>query len=132
MPTACWARLREDIDCGMRRGAWYDTVSVGQFEISLAVHGQERTFSRDTFDIVATRPTRWTIVVNASNASVIPARWAKGYAVCPQCAMRQLPMGRPQALRCDGCNGLYEVAWEETYLDPYGGSNSGGYKAPRF
>ena len=132
MQTACWARLREDVDCGIRRGAWYETVSTGQFEISLAVHGQERTFSRDTFEIVASRPTRWTIVAHASNAAVIPARWAKGYAVCPQCAMRQLPMGRPQILRCEGCNGLYEVAWEETYFDTGGGQNSGDGKTLRF
>ena len=131
MQAARWARLCEDVDCGVRRGAWYETVSVGQFEVSVAVHGQERTFARDTFEIVSTRPTRWTIVINANNAPVIPARWPRGYAVCPQCAMRQLPMGRPQVLRCDGCNGLYEVAWDEPYLGSEGEPGR-GRRLPRF
>ena len=118
-----WARLSKDLDCGLRRGAWYRTVSVGTSEVALAVHGQTRSVARGSLEIVASRPTRWTIVSNARNAAVIPARWARGYAVCPSCRMRQLPMGRPRRLRCEGCNGLFDVAWDEPYLSRFGDSH---------
>jgi hypothetical protein len=123
MNSVQWARLSRDMDCGLRRGAWYRTIAVGSAEVALAVHGKTRSISRNALEIVSTKPTRWTVVANAGNATLIPARWARGYAVCPNCRMRQLPMGRPQLLRCDGCNGLFEVAWDEPYLSRFGDSD---------
>ncbi len=116
MANELWARLCEDIDCGLRRGAWYRTVSVSPLEALLLVHGKERSFSRDTLEIIDSPPYRWTVVRGASNAGLIPMRWGRGYVVCPGCRMRQLPMGRPRVLRCERCNGLFEIAWDEPYL----------------
>jgi len=116
MPAMKWARLREDVDCGLRRGAWYRTVDLGQSEVMLEVHGRERSFDVHFLEIVNNRPMKWTIVSGARNAVLIPARWRKGYAVCPNCRWRQLPLGQPQALRCEGCNEVFEVAWGEPYL----------------
>jgi hypothetical protein len=67
-------------------------------------------------ELVATRPAQWTIVSRARNSAVIPARWAKGYAVCPSCRYRQLPIGRPQAMRCDDCCQRFDIAWDQPYL----------------
>ncbi len=116
MPGTGWARLRQDVDCGLRRGAWYETVALGRTEALLAVRGQQRFLPLRHLEIVSDRPTDWTVVAQASNAAVIPPRWAKGYAVCPACRHRQLPMGRPPRLRCDDCQGLFDVAWDRPYL----------------
>ena len=116
MPTPLWARLREDIDCGLRRGAWYETVARGWTEVLLDVHGKRQAVPLRYLEIVSQRPDRWTVVSRASNAAVIPERWAKGYAVCPSCRYRQLPMGRPARLRCDHCHDVFEVAWNQPYL----------------
>ena len=116
MPAELWARLSQDVDCGLRRGAWYRTVYVGLAEVSLIVHGKERAFDRDTLEVIDTPPYRWTVVTGAANTTVIPPRWSKGYVVCPSCRMRQLPLGQPEVLRCERCNGLFEIAWDEAYL----------------
>ena len=116
MPAEQWARLSEDIDCGLRRGAWYRAVSVSPSEVLLLVHGKEKPFARDTLEVIDSPPFRWTLVTGASNAGLIPVRWGKGYVVCPGCRMRQLPLGRPQVLRCERCNGAFEIAWDEPYL----------------
>jgi hypothetical protein len=116
MPAEQWARLSEDIDCGLRRGAWYRAVAVTPKEVLILVHGKERPFSRDTLEVIDNPPFRWTVVSGASNSGLIPVRWGKGYVVCPGCRMRQLPLGRPQVLRCERCNGAFEIAWDEPYL----------------
>lgn len=116
MPITGWARLSRDVDCGLRRGAWYETVALGRSEALIAVHGQQRFLPLVYLEIVADPPTHWTVVAQATNATVIPARWAKGYAVCPACRYRQLPMGRPPTLRCDDCQKLFDVAWDQPYL----------------
>ena len=124
MPGAQWARLREDVDCGLRRGAWYSVVSVSESEIVLAVRGKNRPYPLRSFEVVTVPPNRWTIVSHAGNSPLIPARWAKGYVVCPNCRWRQLLLGRPQVLRCEGCDGLFEIAWDEPYLDPAEGNGT--------
>jgi hypothetical protein len=118
-----WARLREDVDCGLRRGAWYQTVARGWTEALLEVHGKQRSVPLRHLELVDVRPNWWTVVSGASNASVIPARWAKGYAVCPQCSFRQLPVGHPSRLRCDDCSGVFDVAWNKPYLSTLGEDN---------
>jgi len=117
MPGTQWARLRDDIDCGLRRGAWYRTVSLSQSEVVLDINGRHRAFPLRHLEIVATRPSAWTIVAHAGNSNVIPTFWAKGYAVCPRCRNRQLPLGRARSMRCDECDGLFEIAWDEPYLE---------------
>ncbi len=116
MTAEQWARLSQDVDCGLRRGAWYRTASVTSTEVLLFVGGKQRSFSRETMEITAEQPSRWTVVVGLSNSRTIPARWSRGYTVCPGCRMRQLPLGRPRVLRCERCNGLFDVAWDEGYL----------------
>ena len=111
-----WARLQEDIDCGLRRGAWYRAVQLGAVEVTLDVNRNAQAFPRCQFEIRLGRPTRWTVVGRPRNAVRIPASWGTRYAVCPSCRTRQPPMGRPPSMRCDKCNGLFEVAWEESYL----------------
>jgi rubredoxin len=115
MSSARWARLSGDFDCGLRRGAWYRTLRRTLTDALLEVHGDERVVPIELLEIVDERPDRWTVVAQASNARVIPNRWSRGYAVCPNCTFRQLPIGRPTRLRCDECGHVYDVAWDELY-----------------
>ncbi len=116
MPTTLWVRLSEDVDCGLRRGGWYQAISVEQTEVVISVHGRPQSFQRQLFEISNTGPTRWTIVSEAGNSDQIPTRWSKGYAVCPSCRWRQLLLGRPFTMLCEGCFEEFEVDWDEVYL----------------
>jgi hypothetical protein len=116
MSKTRWARLCQDVDCGLRRGAWYRATNLTQSEVVVQVNGRQKSVPLRHMEITADRPTRWTVVANAGNADLIPRFWAKGYAVCPNCTYRQLILGRPQAMRCDDCEGLFEVAWDQPYL----------------
>jgi hypothetical protein len=111
-----WVRLSEDVDCGLRRGGWYEGVAVDQDNIVLRLQGRNRTFPLQLFEVSATGPTRWTIVCHAGNSDRIPRRWGDGYAVCPACRWRQLVLGNPDRMRCEGCNREFEVGWGEHYL----------------
>ena len=116
MPNKRWVRLSEDVDCGLRRGGWYLAVCVGQTEVMLQMHGKPLAFPRQLFEVSTTGPTRWTIVSEAGNATRIPTRWSKGYGVCPSCRWRQLVLGRPRTMLCEGCYEEFEVDWDTLYL----------------
>ena len=116
MPDTLWVRLSEDVDCGLRRGGWYPTTSVGQTEVMLHVHGKRQFFPRHLFEVSNSGPTRWTIVSHAGNSAQIPSRWSKGYAVCPSCRWRQLLLGHPLTMLCQGCYAEFEVNRDELYL----------------
>lgn len=116
MPETLWVRLSEDVDCGLRRGGWYQVVSLEQDEVVLRLEGRTKSYPRQLFEVSASGPTRWTIVSNAGNSAQLPSRWTKGYAVCPSCRWRQLPLGQPKAMLCEGCYQEFEVDWEKPYL----------------
>ncbi len=116
MSPAQWARLSEDVDCGLRRGAWYPALKQEKESVLIEVGGRRRSFSRGIFEIVASAPSRWTIVSHAGNENLIPARWNEGYAVCPCCRTRQLLLGHPAAMQCERCEDRFEIAWNEGYL----------------
>jgi len=117
MHTKSWARLRVDVDCGLRRGGWYEALSAGEEELTLAVHGRPKVFPRNIFEVSTAGPSRWTIVSQAGNQSQIPQRWRDGYAVCPSCNWRQLLFGKPNRMLCEGCYQEFEVNWDELYLN---------------
>ena len=116
MATKHWVRLSEDIDCGLRRGGWYEAISINKTEVVLKLDGRVKTFPRHHFEISTTGPTRWTIVTRAGNSASIPNRWTQGYAVCPSCRWRQLVLGRPRTMLCEGCYEEFEVDWDTVYL----------------
>lgn len=116
MPDKTWVRLCVDVDCGLRRGGWYEALAVSQSEVSLSLDGKSRKFPLQLFEISTTGPTTWTVVSHASNSSQIPSRWGRGYAVCPSCRWRQLILGRPSSMLCEGCYKEFEINWDEVYL----------------
>ncbi len=116
MPRTRWARLSQDVDCGLRRGAWYPATLLSQTQVALEIDGRLFAYPVRQLEVTTVPPDRWTVVANVGNASVIPRFWAKGYAVCPRCSSRQLLTGRPPSMRCDACDGLFEIYWDEAYL----------------
>ena len=116
MPETIWARLCEDVDCGIRRGGWYRALAVDTKSVIISIHGKKQEFPRHLFEIACSQPSRWTVVADAGNSTRIPPRWSRGYVVCPKCRWRQLLWGQPPNLRCDSCFEAFDVAWDEPYL----------------
>jgi hypothetical protein len=116
MAAKLWVRLSEDVDCGLRRGGWYEAVAVEQNEVVLKLEDRERSFPRHLFEVSPIGPTRWTVVSRAGNSMRIPTLWTKGYAVCPACRWRQLVFGQPTTMLCEGCYQEFEIDWDELYL----------------
>jgi len=112
-----YARLDTDVNCELRRGAWYRVLRLAQLEAVLDVARREVSVPREYLQIRPTPPQRWTVVPRPRDAQRVPESWGGRYGVCPNCRARSPLVGRPPKLRCDRCNGLYDVAWEEAYLE---------------
>jgi hypothetical protein len=116
MASEQWARLRKDKACGLRRGAWYRVVRAEPDSVVLAVRRDEIPVSRDLLEFMSTRPAKWAVVERSLKSLSFLTRWGKRYAVCPCCRHRQVPTGQPRTLRCERCNELFEVAWDEPFI----------------
>lgn len=116
MAVRQWARLRTDLDCDLRRGAWYRIVKLASLEIVVDVKGKAVSVPRPFVEILAAPPQRWTVVPRPDAAPRLPTHWGPYYAVCPSCGDRAPLLGRPSSMRCGRCNGLFEIAWTESYL----------------
>ena len=111
-----WARLQADVNCQLRRGAWYRVLKLAPLEVLVDVNRKPLPVPRPFLQIAPTPPRRWTIVPRPKNAPRLPDSWGAGYGVCPSCRNRTQLEGRPSSIRCPRCNGLFEVAWDEPYL----------------
>ncbi|MGH7547069.1 MAG: hypothetical protein ACREMM_02690 [Gemmatimonadales bacterium] len=111
-----WARLRQDVQCALRRGAWYRVVSLGPDEAVLDVDNAVVRVARSHLETTDTRPNRWTIVPRPGDAGMLPEGWGYFYIVCPSCAARA-PVGRPSGEKqCPRCDQSFAIAWDERYL----------------
>lgn len=113
-----WARLQADINCSLRRGAWYRVRQVGRLEAIIEVNRQPQAVPSFLLQIVSTPPRRWTVVPRPREAARFASALGPHYAVCPSCRERTaLRNGsKPRVLTCDRCRGDFEVAWNEGYL----------------
>jgi hypothetical protein len=112
-----WARLTQDVSCGLRRGAWYRVVGLTPEDVVLQVPRRERVrVPRRFLQTLFTRPRRWTVVPGVAAAAELHENQRERYAVCPGCRARAPITGFSAELRCPKCNGLFDVAWEERYL----------------
>ena len=100
--AARWARLVLDVQCPLRRGAWYPVLSAGPEETVVLVRARAVILPHHSLEIVNTLPSRWTIVAPASFAP---------YAVCPSCTDRvPLPQhGVLAQLWCRRCQQMFGV-----------------------
>ena len=117
MPERLYARLREDVNVRLRRGAWYRVLKVEGLKAILEVNGRHVLVASALLEIVKRPPPRWTVVTQGpGGAKKAPAALAERYGVCPSCGERAALAKRVRRLRCDYCKYEFEVAWDEAYL----------------
>jgi hypothetical protein len=107
--------VRADINCGIRRGAWYEVLSLTSGEAVLEVNGLRYPVSRAVLQIVPVRPERWSVVPRPRDAVNTPVHWGSRYAVCPACRHRRPLLAQPAELECPRCGGVFSVAWDDPY-----------------
>src|SRR5438034_9505280 len=86
-----WARLRADYGCPLRRGAWYRVVSISPLEAVVDVDQKPVLLPREYVEIVASRPSRWTVVQDPERSPRLPG------GMSGRCAARPRRRGRPAA-----------------------------------
>ena len=112
-----WARLQTDINNQLRRGAWYPVLRLSATEAVIEVSkGKPTPISRTLLHITPAPGRTWTVVPRPTRAVRLPASWGSSYGVCPNCRNRAPLDNHPAQLRCQRCNGIFDVAWEEHYL----------------
>src|SRR5437016_12988621 len=84
-----WARLQVDVNCRVRRGAWYRVADLTSAEARLDVNREQIPVPRTSLKIVTAPPQHWTIVARPHDARSLPAHWGDKYAVCPGCRNRR-------------------------------------------
>jgi hypothetical protein len=112
--VAQWARVRGDLNCHVRRGAWYGVLHLTPDEAILDVVRRPFSVPRSLLQIVPLPPQRWSVVARPSDAVMVPLSWGSQYAVCPGCGDRAPLKGHPIEIRCSRCDGLFAVAWNDS------------------
>src|SRR5712691_3742130 len=95
-----WARLQVDVDCPLRRGAWYRLLNLTSSEATVDVRGRPVPVPRAQLQLSVERALRWTVVPVPKNAPRLPPAWGPQYAVCPNCRDRAQLLGQPATMRC--------------------------------
>jgi hypothetical protein len=117
MTEPLYARLIEDVNVRLRRGAWYKVLKVEGLKAILEVNGRHVLVASALLQLVKRPPPHWTVVTQApGNARRVPAALAERYGVCPSCSERAPLPKRVRRLRCPYCKFEFEVAWDEAYL----------------
>jgi hypothetical protein len=116
MATFQWARLKANIQCALRKGAWYRILKLTTADAVVDVKGKPVSLPRGNLQLAPTPALRWSVVPSPKDSPRFPSSWGSAYAVCPNCRDRAPLEGHPTSLRCHRCNGFFEVAWNEAYL----------------
>jgi len=96
-----WARLQADVNCNLRRGAWYRLIKAQGLAAVVDVKGTPVAVVRAFL-----RPRNVPRSVDIG----------EHYAVCPSCRDRVPLRGRPSRMMCSRCSVEFAVDWEEQYL----------------
>jgi hypothetical protein len=110
-----WARLQADVNCNLRRGAWYRLIKAQGLAAVVDVKGTPVAVVRAFLQMSNSPPRKWTVVPRPRN---VPRSVDIGehYAVCPSCRDRVALRGRPGRMLCDRCSVEFAVDWDEHYL----------------
>jgi len=120
MTELLWARLKADLGCGLRRGAWYRVLRRTVVDAILDVDHRPMTVLCDHIEFTSVRPQRWTIVERPGEEAGLATVWGTSYAVCPSCCHRT-PFLHPGAeARCSKCGGTFLVEWPTSTPTPGG------------
>src|SRR5947207_2541136 len=113
-----WARLQVDVNCRVRRGAWYRVADLTSAEARLDVNREQIPVPRTSLKIVTAPPQHWTIVARPRDARSLPAHWGDKYAVCPGCRNRMELKGAPHTMRCARCECVFRSTHPDEPLLP--------------
>src|SRR5437879_9634871 len=108
-----WARLAEDANYGVRRGAWYRVAELTSSDAVVDVNRKQVALPRGSVKLRTARPKAWSIVPRPRDARRLPETWAEKYAVCPRWRNRAELAAKPPVLRCGRCDGIFWVGWAE-------------------
>lgn len=112
-----WGRLQADVDCRLRRGAWYRVLRDAPLEAIVEVNRRPLPVPRYLLEFITQPPRRWTVVPAPSNIPRRAAHLGPAYAVCPSCRNRAPLRGKPRRMPCVICRTDFDVAWDEAYLE---------------
>src|SRR2546429_5291447 len=82
LPVA-WARLRVDVNCGLRRGGGYRGVQVTGAKAVLEETPEPVPVPRRLLQTVFRRPVLWSIVPRPRDARHVPSPTGHRYLACP-------------------------------------------------
>ena len=117
MTERLYARLRENVNIRLRRGAWYRVLRIQDLKAILDVNGRPLSVAAALLEIVKRPPPRWTVVAQgAGGARKAPPSLAERYGVCPSCGERAPLPRRVGRLRCAYCKWEFAVDWDQPYL----------------
>src|SRR6266702_4219392 len=113
-PAFQWARLKADVKCALRKGAWYRILKLTSTEVVLDVRGKPLPLPRGQLQLSSEPALRWSVVASPKHTARFPATWGASYAVCPNCRGRAKLGGQAGSMRCQRCNGSFEIAGDES------------------
>jgi hypothetical protein len=108
-----WARMRDDANAPLRRGAWCRVLGTRADQVILDAGGRQLIVDRSSLILSSARPERWSVVARPNNAVNVPPQWGLQYCVCPGCSHRAalgIPMPRK---RCSRCGETFPLADEQ-------------------
>jgi hypothetical protein len=110
-----WARLQADVNCNLRRGAWYRLIKAQGLAAVVDVKGTPVAVVRAFLQMSNSPPRKWTVVPRPQN---VPRSVDIGdhYAVCPSCRDRVPLRSKPSRMMCGRCSVEFAVDWDERYL----------------
>jgi hypothetical protein len=106
-----WARIRDDVRCRLRRGAWYPVLSAGSHAVVLDVRGMPLSLHQSYLELTYARPTRWSIVARTPDVVMMPESWGAWYAVCPGCGAREPVTQLDGTMACPRCDQRFHIDW---------------------
>ena len=111
MDAPQWARVKGDVNCRIRRGAWYQVMRLTPDAAILEVGQRSLSVPRELLQIEVLRPRRWSVVPRPYDATDLPFAWGSRYAVCPACQARMPLQREQQRLQCTRCGETREIDW---------------------
>ena len=100
-----------DLDCPLRRGAWYGVRRLRPPEAVVDVIGEQVRVPRSALEISSAPPRRWSVVFRPKNPARFPG--VTEYAVCPSCRARVPLKERLERMECSRCGAIADVAWDD-------------------
>src|SRR5438034_2553495 len=110
-----WARLQADLNCNLRRGAWYRLIKADGLAALVDVRGKPVPVVRAFLQMSSTPPRKWTVVPRPRN---VPRSVEMGdrYLVCRPRRENKPLRGKPSKVLCGRCTVEFAVDWDEHYL----------------